>query len=65
MGYRSTNSDPDVWINKATIYNGIAYYKYMLVNADDVIHIAKCAQEDMLNINQLCLLKEFFGPPDR
>ena len=47
MGYRSTDSDPDVWINRATTDNGNAYYNYMLVYVDDVLQIEKNAQEDM------------------
>ena len=27
MGYRSTESDPDVWINMSTAENGTDYYK--------------------------------------
>ena len=30
-----------------------------------MLHLAKDAQEDMLQINQLYQLKEGFGPPDR
>ena len=37
----------------------------MLVYVDDVIHLAKDAQEDMLELNQFYPLKECFGPPDR
>ena len=65
MGYRSTESDPDVWINRTTTENGIAYYKYMLLYVDDVLHLANNAQEDMLKLNQVYRLKEGFGTPDR
>ena len=44
MGYRYTESDPNVWIKRTTADNGTAYYKYMLVYVDDVIHLAKVAQ---------------------
>ena len=37
MGYRSTESDPDVYINRATTDNGTDYYKYMLVYVNDVL----------------------------
>ena len=65
MGYRSTESDSDVWINRAATDNGNAYYKYMLVYVNDVLHLAKDAQEDMLRINQIYRLKEGFGLPYR
>ena len=37
----------------------------MLVYADYVLHLAKYAQEYMLNLNQVYQLKEGFGPTDR
>ena len=37
----------------------------MLVYVDDVLNLAKDAQEDMLKLNQVYPLKEGFGPPDR
>ena len=64
MGYRSTESDTDVWIKRSTEETGTAYYKYMLVYVDDVLHFSNDAQEDMLKLNQVYLLKECFGPPD-
>ena len=33
-GYRSIESDLDVWIKRATTENGTAYYNYMLVYVD-------------------------------
>ena len=65
MGYRSTESEPDVWINRETKKKGNAYYKYMLVYVDDVIHLAKDTQENMLKLNYVYPLKDSFGPPDR
>ena len=53
MCYISIESEPEVWIKRATIDNGTAYYKYMLVHVDDVLHLAKEAQEDIFNINQV------------
>ena len=53
MSYRSTESYPDVCIKNPTIENSTAYYKYMLVYADNVLHLAKDAQEDMLKLNQV------------
>ena len=53
MGYRSTDSDSSVRIKRATAENGTAYYKYILVYVDDALHLAKDAQEDMLNIKQV------------
>ena len=46
-----------------TTDNGTAYYKYMLVYVDDVIHLAKDLQEDMLRLNQVYRLEEGFGTP--
>ena len=40
-GYRYTESEPDVWIKRATPENGTADYKYMLVYVDDMLHLAK------------------------
>ena len=40
-------------------------YKYMLVYVDDVINLAKDAQEDILRINQDNQLREGFGPSGR
>ena len=65
MGYSSTNSDPDVWIKGATADNGSAYYRYMLVYVDDVLHFANNAQEYVLNLNQVYRSNEGLGPPDR
>ena len=37
----------------------------MLLYVNDVIHLAKDSQEDMLKLNQVYRLKGFSGPPDR
>ena len=63
IGYRSTESDPDVLINRETTENVTDYYKYMLAYVNDVIHLANDAQEYMLNLNQVYQFKEGFGPP--
>ena len=65
MGYRYNESNPDVWINKATTYNGTDYYKYMLVYVNDVLNLAKGTQEYMLKLNKVYILREGFGPTDR
>ena len=65
ISYRHTESYPNVQKKRATEENGTAYYKYMLVYADYVLHLAKYAQEYMLNLNQVYQLKEGFGPTDR
>ena len=36
----------------------------MLVYVNDVLQLAKYVQEDVLNLNQIYLWKEGFGPPD-
>ena len=63
MGYRSTESDPEVWINMSTSENGTDYYKYMLVYVDDVLHLENNAHEDILKLSQVYLLEEVFVPP--
>ena len=65
MGCRSNESDTDVWIEISTIENGNAYDNYMLVNANNALHLAKDAQKGMLNLNQVYLLEEGFGTSDR
>ena len=60
-----TESDPDVWIKRATTDNVNAYYKYMLVYVDDVIHLEKDSQEDMLRLNQVYQLNEGLRSLDR
>ena len=53
MGYRYNDSYPDVWMKREPTENGTPYYKYMLVYVDNVIHLAKDAQEYMLKLNQI------------
>ena len=65
MGYRSTKSDPDVWMHREITEDGTDYYKYMLVYVDDVLHLEKDAQEYMLKLNQVYFLKEYFRPQDK
>ena len=65
MSYRYTESDPEIWKNRATTENGTAYYKYMLVYVNDVLHPENYSQEYMLKLNQVYLLKEGFGSPYR
>ena len=65
MGSRSTESNPDVLIKRATTENSTDYLKYMLVYVDDVLHIANNAQEDMLKLNRVYQSEEIFGPVDR
>ena len=52
MGYRSTESDPDIRIKKETPCNVTDYYKYMLVYVNDVIHLEMNVLEDMFKFNQ-------------
>ena len=54
---------PDFWIKRSTTDNGTAYYKYMLVYVNYVIHLTKNAKEDIFKLHQVCRLKEGFGPP--
>ena len=65
MVYRSTEFDPDFCINRETIENGVAYYKYILIYADYVLHLANDAQKYMLKFNQFYRFKEVLGTLDR
>ena len=53
LGYKPTQSDPDVWLKKAVKPNGDEYYKYILVYVDDVLHLAHDPLEDMKRLNQV------------
>ena len=53
MGYRSTESDPEVCIKRETADNGTSYCKYMLVYVYGVLYLEKDAQEYMLRLNQV------------
>ena len=48
-----------------TTDNISSYYKYMLVYVNDVIHLSKDSQKDMLELNQVYLFKGYFGQPDK
>ena len=61
MCYISIESEPEVWIKRATIDNGTAYYKYMLVHVDDVLHLAKEAQGDMFRVKKFINLMKLRG----
>ena len=65
IGYSSTQSDHDIWIKRETTQDDTYYYKYILVYVYNVLRLAKDEQEDMLKLNQVYRLKEYFGPPDR
>ena len=61
MGYRPTEFDPDVWIKRLTTDKCTAYYKYILVYINDVLHLVNNAQEDMSKLNQVYWLEESLG----
>jgi len=65
LGYRPTQADPDVWIKRASKQDGTQYYKLMLVYADDVLHIAKKPEGDMLRLGKEYRLEDSIGPQDR
>jgi hypothetical protein len=65
LGYRPSESDPDVWLKRAVKPDGFLYYKYMLVYVDDVLHVAHDPKVDMEAINKVYRLKDGAGPPDR
>ena len=39
MGYKATESDPDVWMKKDFKESGEPYYKYIWVYVDNILHI--------------------------
>ena len=65
MGYKHSESDPDVWMKGDVKPDGTPYYKYMLVYVDDILHIAHDPNIDMKLISRYYRLKEGSGEPDR
>ena len=67
LGYRNSIADYDVWIKAAVKPNGFAYYKFVLVYVDDILHVSPHQPHVLMEqIGKLYRLKEgSVGPPDR
>ena len=50
-----SKADPDVWIRPATESNGEQYYKYLLVNVDDMLSISEKPEITMQGLHMCCL----------
>ena len=44
IGFKSSETDPDVWLKPAVKLNGEEYYKYILVYVDDILCISHKAK---------------------
>ena len=51
IGCFPSEFDPDVWLKKYMKPDGSHYWKYMLVNVDDVLYIAHDLKKDMDQLN--------------
>ena len=65
LGYKSSETDADVWMKRDLNPNGDPYYKYILCKFDDLLHIGLNPKEYMDELNLIHRLKEVFGPPER
>ena len=64
LGYESCLADPDLWIRKAVMDNGVEYYEYMLIYTDDCLAISQHAREALMEINKYFPMKpSSIGPP--
>ena len=65
LGYKSSETDANVWMKRYFNPNGYPYYKYMLFYVDDLLHIYFKPKEYMDVLNMIYRLKKSFGPPGR
>ena len=65
LGYKSSDSDADVWMKLNFNPNGDPYYKYMLLYVDELLHIGFNPKEDMDALNLIYWLKECFDLPEQ
>ena len=65
MGFKSSITDPDVWMREATKSNGEEYYKYILVYVDDLLSISLDVRSVILEVAvKFKLSKDKIDPPD-
>ena len=50
-------SDPDIYLKRASKAKGSKYYTYMLVHVNDILHVASDPMEDMDLVNNIYRLK--------
>ena len=65
LGYKSYESDADIWMKRDFNPNEDLYYEYIMCYVDDFLHISFNPKEDMDDLNIIYQLKEDFGPPDQ
>jgi hypothetical protein len=66
LGFKSTSSDPDVWIRRQVKPDGTNYYEMVLVYVDDLLHLSHQPKVVMDAIGQAYRIKEgSLGPPTR
>ena len=61
LGYKSSESDADVWMKRDFNTNEDLYYEYMLCYVDDLLHIDFNTKEDMDALNIIYQLKYSFN----
>ena len=65
IGFKSSISDPDVWLRPATKPDGEQYYEYMLVYVDDILCISHDPMRPMKQIAEvLRFKKDKIEPPE-
>ena len=65
MGFKSSISDPDVWMIEATKGDGEEYYEYILVYIEDLFAISSDARLVILEVAEKFILKkDKIDPPE-
>jgi hypothetical protein len=66
MKYERCKADHDVWLRPAVKPDGFAYYEYVLIFVDDILHLLHNPGDTMGTLAKLYKLKEgSVGVPDR
>ena len=66
MGYKSSLTDPDVWLRPHRNPSGDDYYDFCLIYVDDILCVNHNPETTMDEISKLYLLKEgYVGPPKK
>ena len=53
VGYKSSETDTDVWMKRDFKPNGYPYYKYIIFHVDDLIHMVFKPKEYMDALNMI------------
>ena len=65
MGFKSSITDPDVWMREATKIDGEGYYKYILIYVENLIVISLDARLVILEVaEKFKPKKDKIEPPD-